>query len=207
MDNLPAVTAELAQIETLMRDNSPLYWKDESTQSRYRDLLDARDGRSVGDETEEWDDPVVQDELAPVSIKEFEAARTGTSFDEYLHIVSLAADIVMAVPSSERRSLVDGFDALPDEVAGVLADELGNRLGTGYAPCSDAEVRDFARNGVGGGVVREWGGQAQRLMGRVIGRLHRAMGNMDERGLNRFLDWLEDLTDVQAKAVYRKLAA
>ena len=206
MDNLPAVPAELAQIETLMRDNSPLYWKDESTQSRYRDLLDARDGRSVGDEGEDWDDPVVQGELAPVSVKEFEAAQTGTSFDEYLRTVSIAADIVMAVPSSERRSLVDGFDALPDAVAGAMAEELGNRLGTGYAPIPDDVVRAFSRE-KGGRVVREWGHEAQRLMGRVHGRLNRCMSQLDGRGLDAFLDWHDDLTDAQATAVYRKLAA
>ena len=208
MDNLPAVTAELAQIETLMRDNSPLYWKDDARQARYRDLLDARDGRFVGDDDagDDEDDPFARGELEAVSVREFEAAQTGTSFDEYLRTVSIAADIVMAVPSSERRSLVDGFDALPDEVAGVLAEELGNRLGTGYAPIPDDVVRAFSRE-KGGRVVREWGHEAQRLMGRVHGRLNRCMSQLDGRGLDAFLDWHDDLTDGQAAAIYRKLAA
>ncbi len=204
MDNLPAVTAELAQIETLMRDNSPLYWKDADTQSRYRDLLDARQGGS-GSDGDDDDDPFASGELTPVNMKEFEAAGSWASFADYARTVSLAADIVMAVPGGERRSLVDSFNRLPDAVTSAMADELGNRIGTGYAPMSDAAARAFARE-KGGSLVREWGRDAQRMMGRVQGRLHRCMNQLDDRGFDVFLDWLESLTDGQTAAVYRKLA-
>lgn len=38
-----AMTDELNQIEGWMKERSPKYWKDEKTQARYRELLDAQD--------------------------------------------------------------------------------------------------------------------------------------------------------------------
>lgn len=198
------ILAEMASIEQTMRDAPSTYFHNEPMQARYRDLLDQRDGPA--DDGDGDDDPITCGELVPVGMREFDAADTWQSFDEYARAVSFAADVVLAVPSSERRSLVDSFNRLPDDVAGALACEMTNQTGTGYAPCSDAEVRAFSRE-TGGSIVREWGAEAQRTMGRVRGRLNRAMDSMDERGLNRFLDWLESLSDGQAVAVYRKLAS
>ena len=197
------VLAEMASIEATMRDAPSTYFRNEPMQARYRDLLDQRAGPA--DDGDGEDDPIVCGELVPVGMREFEAADTGASYDEYARAVSFAADIVMAVPGSERRSFVSGFERLPDAVVAALVCELTNQTGTGYAPCSDAEVRAFSRE-TGGSVVREWGNEAQRTMGRVRGRIHRAMGLMNERGMDRFLDWLTDLSDAQAAAVYRKLA-
>ena len=198
------ILAEMASIERQMRDAPSTYFHNEPMQARYRDLLDQRDGPADAEDAD--DDPFARGELAPVSLKVFAAAEGAEGYDGYVRAVGFAADVVMAVPSSERRSFVDGFERLPDAVVGALVSELTNPTGTGYAPCSDAEVRAFSQE-PGGSIVREWGGEAQRAMGRVRGRIDRAMGLMNERGMDRFLDWLMDLSDAQAKAVYRKLAA
>lgn len=215
MDNLPALTemplpaveSEIASYEGMMSDRSSAYWKDSGVQMRYRDLLDRRDGRSL--ETEESDpgeDAYVASELAPVSSREFEAVHPGGSYSEYMRAVQQTADVVLQVPAEERASLISSFNRLPDNVVAAMSAELTNRTGTGYAPCSDQEVRAFAREN-GGKVVREWGHEAQLNMGRVQGRLNRCMLSLDDRGLDRFLDWHDGLTDAQAAAVYRKLAS
>lgn len=55
--------------------------------------------------------------------------------------------------------------------------------------------------------MSEWGHEAQQRMGRCRERLWRAIDQMDDAGAHAFVNWLLDLTDGQAVAVYRKLAA
>ena len=205
MDNLPAITAEIAQIEGIM--GTPAYWRDEPTQMRLRDLYDARD--STGNnaiEAEPGDAEYVAREMALPSLKAFAAAAPGASFGDFLGIARQVSDVVFSLPDHERAGLVAGFNRLPDAVAGAIATELSNPLGTGFAYCSDAEVRKFAGD-KGGSVVREWGGEAAVLMARVRARINRCMDLMSDANMERFLDWHESLSDAQAAAVYRKLAA
>lgn len=214
MDNLPTLTemspqameSEIAHYQGMMCNRSSPYWKDNSVQLRYRDLVDRRDGRSLDpDDSDPGEDAYVASELAPVRSKEFEAANPGGDYNTYFRAVQQASDVVLSVPANERAALILSFNRLPDDVAGAISAELTNRSGTGLALCSDDEVRAFAREN-GGKVVREWGSDAPRMMGRVRGRLNRCMRSLDARGLERFLDWHAGLSDGQAAAVYRKLA-
>ena len=198
---LPDVVAEIGSLQSMMGDRGSLYWKDPGKQARYRDLLDARDGDGT-----EIDDPAedafVAAEMSPVSAK---SAPAGLDYMAYLRAVQSAGDIVFQVPAGERESLIRSFNSLPDAVSDAMTAELMNRAGTGFAPASEAEVRQFSRE-IGGRVVREWGNDTQQLMGRVRARLNRAMDAMTEVGADRFEAWLEGLTDGQAAAVFRKLA-
>lgn len=203
-DNLPAVQAEIAELQGMMGDRGSLYWKDESYQVRLRELYETRDGGGEAETVE--DSAAVSAELAPVSFQEFTAAMPDGDYLAYLAIARDVADVALGVPPNERPSLVASFNELPDEVTAAIALELSNRQGTGLEYCSDAEVRKFAGE-TGGRVVREWGAEAQVKMARVRARLNRCMDLMDARGLDAFLDWHESLTDGQAAAVYRKLAA
>jgi hypothetical protein len=204
-ENLPAIAAEIGRLESMMGDHSSLYWRDESVQARYRDLVDARDGRSVEVESDPSDDAFVSSEMAPVRVDAFQAAGAGGSYTDYLRAVQLAADVVFAVPADERADLIASFNRLPDAVAGAMAAELTNKAGVGFVFCSDAEVRKFSGE-PGGRVVREWGAEALTKMGQVRGRLNRCMDTLDDDDLASFLDWLDALTDQQAAAVFRKLA-
>ena len=202
--SLPAVVAEIGEMQGMMGDRASAYWRDESYQVRLRSLYEARDGKDLVD-AESIDLGEYMTELAPVSLKEFGEVGPSMSYLDYVRACGQAADVVLAVPEVEREDLIASFNWLPDDVAGAIAHELTNRTGTGLGYCPDEDVATFAGY-PGGRVVREWGSEAPVLMARVRARLFRAMDSMTIVGEERFLDWLESLSDGQAAAVYRKLA-
>ena len=202
----PAVAAEIDTIEGLMRDMSPRYWRDEAVKARYRDLLDAQEGGGTNAVADPRDEAFVAAQLAPVSIKEFDRAGATGSYSDHLAMVRHVSDVVFATPAVERAALISGFNRLPDGVVAAIAAELSDRTGTGLDYFADAQVRKFAQE-KGGRVVREWGSEAPLKMARVRNRLHRCMGLMTEADEEAFLAWHDALSDGQAAAVYRKLAA
>lgn len=203
--SLPAVVTEIGELQGMMGDRQSLYWRDERYQSRLRTLYEARDGKDLVD-AGSIDLGEYMTELAPVSLKEFAEVDRSMSYLDYIRACGQAADVVLAVPEVEREDLIASFNWLPDDVGEAVGLELVNRTGTGLGHCSDEDVARFAGY-PGGRVIREWSNEAPVLMARVRARLNRAMDSMTIVGEERFLNWLESLSDGQAAAVYRKLAA
>lgn len=201
---MPDVVAELADIRALMGDRSSTYWRDPAMQSRAHELYGVRDGSDAPADPDDQD--FITAELRPVGMKEFEAADTGVSFAGYLGALRAVTDVVQGVPDSEQASLIASFNRLPDGVVGAVVAELTSRAGTGFAYAAPEQVRSFA-NEKGGRVLREWGDDAAVKMARVMARFQRCMDAMSEAEEERFVAWHNGLTDAQAAAVYRKLAA
>lgn len=199
---LPTLLGELDDIRAEM--GTPAYWKDETKQARYRELVARRDA-AVSSEPEETSGTSI---LPIASPREFEA-ETGTAqgYSFYLDTMRAAADVVFAIPAGDQAVFIADFEALPDEITTAALEEfMRHRPAVDW--CSEEAVANFKKLAEGAVLVREWGHEARRNMAVVRERLWRvahALG--DEHLAHRFLDWHAELSTAAKVALYRKLVA
>jgi hypothetical protein len=203
IENLPTILTEISDIEGVMRTNRTEYNRNDAMQGRLRELYGAREGAQsiAADQSNEG-----MDAMAPVSMSAFyEAAPTG-NYHHYLAQVREASDVYIRVPASERASFAADFERLPPTVVGAMMAVLMDKhtLAAGYA--TDDAVREF-RSYAGGRIVGEWGQEARQRLGRARARALRVIDYLGEADIPAYFRWFEGLSDGQAAAVYRKLAA
>lgn len=202
--DLPAIQGEIGEIETLMRTNRPAYNRDVAKQTRLRDLYTARE-RSQTIVTA--DSPASMSRMEIMSKSEFMKDNPQGDYGYYVRAMREVADVTLAVPAGERDRLIDGFEALPGTVTAYMVHELLNKQAIAPEWVTDEGLRAAAKV-PGGSIVQEWGHIAKQKVGLVRARLFRLLASFPtDRDADRFMDWLEGLSDAQAKAVYRKLAA
>lgn len=201
MNDLVAVDTEIAQIQELMRTDRAAYFRDESKQSRYRDLLVQRQGGLSQAEPDSGGEGLVQ----IFSQKQYEAQHgTLAGFGEYLKRVSRAADFVFAVPASEREEFKESIENLPDEIAEACFDEMMRP--TLNAGLSDPETMSlFAALPEGQIAMREWGHLAARNHATLRARMGRVMDVLEDWQVGGFKAWHDDLSPEAKMAVYRIL--
>jgi hypothetical protein len=202
--DLPAIEREISEHEALMRTDRRAYNADTSRQMRLRNLYEARAGSAARDLQPE----AGADEMAIVPLAEFRAQAPDGDYGLYLGQMRAAADVVYAVPGPERLAFIRGLEALPDAIFACMIDELMNRSAVAAGYATDAQVRAAMTGYPGASIVREWGAAANQNLAHVRARLWRCIDSMaSDQDADAFHAWLGGLTEAQAKAVYRKLAA
>lgn len=203
-EDLPAIEQEIGEIEGLMRTNRTAYNRDEAKQARLRGLYNAR-GQV---QSLISPDDTGSDLMAIVSRAEFERQVPDGDYGLYLRYMRHAADVTNAVPASERAAFIESYERLPQGVQISTVIELLNKRTAMPEPVDEAGVRKASSGYPGASIVREWGADASRNIGIVRARLWRLIDSLpSDDDVAPFLTWLGGLSEGQAKAVYRKLAA
>lgn len=202
--DLAAIEQEIGEHEALMRSNRTAYNRDTGRQVRLRSLYEAREGGKA----HSLQADAGADEMAIVPLAEFRAQAPEGNYSLYVDQMRHAGDIVCAVPGPERLAFIRSVDALPDDVVACMIGELMNRSAVAGGYASDEQVRAAMSGYPGASIVREWGSAANQNLAHVRARLWRCIDSMPtDRDADTFHTWLGGLTEAQAKAVYRKLAA
>lgn len=201
---LPTIISEITAIETDMRTNRPAYNRDTEKQARLRHLYDRR--AAVQAPTVLDEDSQGMEALMPVLRSDFYKQCPDGDYALYAKYLRHCGDVMLPIPSGERRSFVARFESLPDGVVQAMMTELANTATVVHGRCTEKQVRDATRIN-GGSVIHEWGQEAPEKMARVRARLERMLMTMEtDRDVSSFMDWLAGLSDGAARAVYRKLA-
>lgn len=202
--DLSSIEREIGEHEAIMRADRPAYNRDTARQVRLRNLYEAREGNR----SQDLQADAGADAMAIVSLADFRKQAPDGNYSLYVDQLRHAGDIVYAVPGPERMEFIRSVDELPDGVVACMIGELMNRgaVAAGYA--TDTQVRAAMSGYPGASIVREWGSAANQNLAHVRARLWRCIDSMPtDRDADTFHTWLGSLTEAQAKAVYRKLAA
>ncbi|WP_374138699.1 MULTISPECIES: hypothetical protein [unclassified Sphingomonas] len=202
--NLPTIISEITEIEDVMRNDRRSYNRDEEKQVRLRELYGQRESAKVIAADAEATGMEI---LAPLSIAKFRERNPDGDYPTYTAALREAGDVMLGVPANERKSFAGAIDRLPLPLSGAMISVLLDRRHFVGEHCSPDTVAFFKRNAPGGGIVHEWGHMAGQKMGTARAKLYAVVDAIDEPLVPVFLRWLENLTDGQATAVYRKLAA
>ncbi|MCP4318542.1 MAG: hypothetical protein GY789_21665 [Hyphomicrobiales bacterium] len=142
--------------------------------------------------------------IDPGLISEWEAAG-GDEF--HLSQAQDAAEAVLGgLDDDDRTDLQADFDGLPEAAQSSITLEISLGEWGGIKPATDAELEQFATLPEGAELIKEWRYKAPRNFAVARKRISSILSRMSEADAETTLDWLEELTTEQARAVLRELA-
>lgn len=116
-----------------------------------------------------------------------------------------ATEIMAMIPEADQTSFLQGFDALEERSRAIVNSELGNVEGGRFEVADAGQLEAFASTPEGAELAAEWGGKAGINLGFVQARIERMIAD-DPDGMEPVLDWFDDLSSSEAKAVLQVLA-
>jgi hypothetical protein len=191
-DRLSAISKELADIDKARSESRRSY--DQSAQDRELELLREKERLELG-----------TDGLSKELLEEW--SETGGVEHNLTNARTAATGILDELDETEQTTLAQGFDELPqparDKLIGFLAVDPSDR----WREADAADVERFKNEAVEQAeLVSEWGPQAPKKLGAILGRvraLHRSMSPADA---DAAMVWYQSLSATQSKAVLRHLA-
>ena len=201
--SLASIQRELAEIDRLRRKDKHAYWKDEALLARERYLITLRGqlkapAAPASKEDSQYDGSALDKDL----LAQWER-QGGVAY--HLKTAQDAARAAMdALEPDEAQALMGSFDQLPasaqTSIFGFLAVEPG-----AWRPATDDFIEEFRESDCGD-LVKEWGSQAAKKFGVVLGRLNMMLKAMTPADRTKAEAWFFGLPAAQAVAVMKALA-
>ncbi|HQS14402.1 hypothetical protein [Reyranella sp.] len=232
--DMVAVESEIATIEEALSTTPAKYWGDADMQSRFLDLLTAREtGRPpapvpaawkerkrlqalMADENSEyWKGPKAAENqayyLRLLGASEEPGLVLGLNYtanpDAPPKAVESAAEIMRALSVWDQASLVEAFDfALPEAVQRAAITELAAGPPRVAPVASAADLERFQTDEDNAALARAWGARAAACLGTYRARLRRILGGLSASDRRQAIHWLNSAPPKEYAAIVRQLA-
>jgi len=206
------VAREIDELRELRKSNRQKYWAKE-TQAREAALYAEQEalaaGRVPAKEEGEASDKgnaadIASGELPEALRKEWEKSGPH-GLEDALKSVKFRSTMAFHDLDDGGEALRESFDELPDDAQHAVASGLANDAGK-WPVASPAEVEEFVALPHGAELVKEWGGDAPKLLGRAKREADYIMARMTEGSRVQMHKWVAGRSAAELKGMVKALA-
>jgi hypothetical protein len=206
---LASIDAEIDELRALRKSARQKYWSREVQEREaalyaQRDELQAEE-RGEDDPSEKDTNAVGLDETSlPEALREEWAKSGPNGIEDALSAIRTRTTILEDLEDG-GDGLRSSFDELPDDAQVAVAAGLATDSGK-WPAASEQEVREFGEVPHGAELLKEWGSDAPRLLGRARREADHIMSRMTERSRLQMHHWIAGRSSAELRATIMALA-
>ena len=186
-----AVSAEVIEIQTMMRDDRAAYFANPDIQERYRSIL------SSGGEGEDGAEHVIP---LPTPSAWRAVGNDPKDYQAFRRLVSSINDMMTRLPQSEGKTMIQSFDRLPVEAQNLMQLMLVDRRPVSAEPFTWGAVDELCKSDPAMKMLRdEWRDESPMRFAIAQRRLLTVLALLPEAKADAVSDWFRGLS-VNARA-------